>query len=185
MPGGGRRASGSSPWAIRGTWRIQRPAIAAVGYCFNIGDLRRDPCTIHGVPQRRGYDERPVRLVQLRYGRELCDVRHRPAGARAANYAAAGRTPTKTTYRSLMSRGDRDAFCNWLQNGQPTGSEGPGTTESVANALNGATTTAGLTPIAPYRGLRLLPSVPKRVVQGRLLRRRRDECWLLAVPNAE
>ena len=30
-------------------------------------------------------------------------------------------------------------FCNWLENGQPTGAEGTGTTETGAYALNGAT----------------------------------------------
>ena len=38
----------------------------------------------------------------------------------------------------------RRAFSNWLQNGQPTGPEGPGTTETGAYTLNGATTTAAL-----------------------------------------
>ena len=33
--------------------------------------------------------------------------------------------------------GDAARFCNWLQNGQPTGGEGPGTTETGAYTLNG------------------------------------------------
>jgi formylglycine-generating enzyme required for sulfatase activity len=36
--------------------------------------------------------------------------------------------------------GDAARFCNWLQNGQPTGPEGPGTTETGAYTLNGDTT---------------------------------------------
>ena len=33
--------------------------------------------------------------------------------------------------------GDAARFCNWLQNGQPTGAQGPGTTETGAYTLNG------------------------------------------------
>lgn len=40
--------------------------------------------------------------------------------------------------------GDAARFCNWLQNGQPIGSEGSGTTETGAYTLNGATTTNAL-----------------------------------------
>jgi hypothetical protein len=36
--------------------------------------------------------------------------------------------------------GDAARFCNWLQNGQPTGLEGNGTTEMGAYTLNGDTT---------------------------------------------
>jgi formylglycine-generating enzyme required for sulfatase activity len=43
--------------------------------------------------------------------------------------------------------GDAARFCNWLQNGQPTGAEGPGTTETGAYTLSGATSNAGLTAI--------------------------------------
>ena len=37
--------------------------------------------------------------------------------------------------------GDAARFCNWLQNGQPTGAEGNGTTETGAYTLSGDTTT--------------------------------------------
>jgi autotransporter-associated beta strand protein len=40
--------------------------------------------------------------------------------------------------------GDAARFCNWLQNGQPTGPEGPGTTENGAYTLSGATSNAAL-----------------------------------------
>ena len=39
-----------------------------------------------------------------------------------------------------VSWGDAARLCNWLQNGQPTGAEGPGTTETGAYTLNGDTT---------------------------------------------
>ena len=41
---------------------------------------------------------------------------------------------------SYVTWGDAARFCNWLQNGQPTGSEGTGTTETGAYTLNGDTT---------------------------------------------
>jgi hypothetical protein len=40
--------------------------------------------------------------------------------------------------------GDAARFCNWLQNGQPTGAEGPGTTETGAYTLNGAVSVTAL-----------------------------------------
>ncbi|MGO9109131.1 MAG: SUMF1/EgtB/PvdO family nonheme iron enzyme [Thermoguttaceae bacterium] len=51
--------------------------------------------------------------------------------------------------------GDAARFCNWLENGQPTGPEGPGTTETGSYTLNGAMTVAQLfavtrTPGATY-----------------------------------
>ncbi len=40
---------------------------------------------------------------------------------------------------TYVSWGDAARFANWLQNGQPTGAEGPGTTETGAYTLNGIT----------------------------------------------
>ena len=40
--------------------------------------------------------------------------------------------------------GDAARFCNWLQNGQPSGSEGNGTTETGAYTLSGAVSNAAL-----------------------------------------
>ncbi len=40
---------------------------------------------------------------------------------------------------NYVSWGDAARFCNWLQNGQPTGAEGNGTTETGAYTLNGKT----------------------------------------------
>ncbi len=39
-----------------------------------------------------------------------------------------------------VSWGDASRFCNWLQNGQPSGAEGPGTTENGSYTLNGTGT---------------------------------------------
>jgi len=48
--------------------------------------------------------------------------------------------------------GDAARFCNWLQNNQPTGTEGSGTTETGAYTLNGATTNAALMAITRNAG---------------------------------
>jgi formylglycine-generating enzyme len=45
---------------------------------------------------------------------------------------------------NYVSWGDAVRFCNWLQNGQPTGAEGVATTEKGAYELNGAVTDAAL-----------------------------------------
>jgi len=45
---------------------------------------------------------------------------------------------------NLISWGDAARFCNWLQNGQPIGAQGNGTTETGAYTLNGAITGAAL-----------------------------------------
>ncbi|MGA2034706.1 MAG: autotransporter-associated beta strand repeat-containing protein, partial [Thermoguttaceae bacterium] len=50
------------------------------------------------------------------------------------------------------SWGDAARFCNWLENGQPTGAEGSGTTETGTYTLNGAMTTATLFPITRNAG---------------------------------
>ena len=45
---------------------------------------------------------------------------------------------------NFVSWGDAARFCNWLSNGQQTGAEGNGTTETGSYTLNGATDSASL-----------------------------------------
>ncbi len=45
---------------------------------------------------------------------------------------------------SYVSWGESARFANWLTNGQPTGAQGPGTTETGSYTLNGAITNAAL-----------------------------------------
>ena len=51
-----------------------------------------------------------------------------------------------------VSWGDAARFCNWLQNGQPTGAEGNGTTETGAYTLNGAVSNSALMAITRNPG---------------------------------
>ena len=51
-----------------------------------------------------------------------------------------------------VSWGDAARFCNWLQNGQPTGAEGVRTTETGAYTLNGGTTDAALATVSRNAG---------------------------------
>ncbi len=53
---------------------------------------------------------------------------------------------------NYVSWGDAARFCNWLQNGQPTGPEGPGTTETGAYTLNGATSSSDLMTVTRNAG---------------------------------
>jgi formylglycine-generating enzyme required for sulfatase activity len=48
--------------------------------------------------------------------------------------------------------GDAARFCNWLQNGQPTGPEGSGTTETGAYTLSGATADSALIAVTRNSG---------------------------------
>ena len=48
--------------------------------------------------------------------------------------------------------GDAARFCNWLQNGHPMGAEGPGTTETGAYTLSGATSQSALMAITRNTG---------------------------------
>jgi sulfatase modifying factor 1 len=48
---------------------------------------------------------------------------------------------------AYVSWGDTARFANWLTNGQPTGTQGPGTTETGSYTLGGATTDAALSAV--------------------------------------
>ena len=65
--------------------------------------------------------------------------------------------PTCPVYN--VSWGDAARFCNWLQNGQPTGAEGTGTTETGAYTLNGATIDSALMAITRNAGAKYFHSV--------------------------
>jgi formylglycine-generating enzyme required for sulfatase activity len=53
---------------------------------------------------------------------------------------------------NYVSWGDAARFCNWLENGQPNGPEGDGTTETGSYTLDGATTTTALMAVTRNRG---------------------------------
>lgn len=53
---------------------------------------------------------------------------------------------------AYVSWGDAARFANWLHNGQPTGPQGPGTTEDGAYSLNGAVSPAALVAITRNPG---------------------------------
>jgi formylglycine-generating enzyme required for sulfatase activity len=69
----------------------------------------------------------------------------------SGNYAYAA-TKNGNFPVNYVSWGDAARFCNWLTNGQPSGAEGNGTTETGLYTLNGATTVAQLTAITRNTG---------------------------------
>jgi len=69
------------------------------------------------------------------------------SGSYAYSVKGNGNAPIFST-----SWGDAARFCNWLQNGQPTGAEGNGTTETGAYTLNGAVSQSALMAIARNAG---------------------------------
>jgi sulfatase modifying factor 1 len=72
------------------------------------------------------------------------------------SYGVIGSPNHPITY---VSWGDAARFSNWLQNGQPTGTESAGTTETGAYTLNGATSNAALNAVVRNAGARwFIPS---------------------------
>src|SRR4051812_42132531 len=64
-------------------------------------------------------------------------------------YSVLGSANHPVTY---VSWGDAVRFANWLHNGQPTGVQGPGTTETGAYTLNGATSNSALMAVTRKAG---------------------------------
>jgi formylglycine-generating enzyme required for sulfatase activity len=64
-------------------------------------------------------------------------------------YAVTGNPNFPVNY---VSWGDAARFANWLSNGQPTGGEGAGTTETGSYTLNGATSDASLMAVTRNSG---------------------------------
>ncbi len=65
------------------------------------------------------------------------------------SYSVIGSADHPITY---VSWGNAARFANWMENGQPTGSEGPGTTETGSYTLNGAMTDAALNAVGRNLG---------------------------------
>lgn len=70
------------------------------------------------------------------------------------SYSEAANTPVFGVTWACAAR-----FCNWVQNGQPSGDQGPGTTETGAYSLDGAITNDALRTIVRSAGAKyFLPS---------------------------
>jgi formylglycine-generating enzyme required for sulfatase activity len=69
------------------------------------------------------------------------------------SYSVAGSDPQAANCPIFdVDWGEAARFCNWLQNGQPTGAEGPGTTETGAYTLNGARSVTALMAVTRNAG---------------------------------
>ena len=89
-------------------------------------------------------------LSTTRPWRQILGSQESPATAsRAYTYSVIGSPNHPITY---VSWGDAARFANWLHNGQPNGAEGPGTTETGAYTLNGATSDIALIAVTRNAG---------------------------------
>ena len=97
--------------------------------CLHVPDrqVRRDGRPVLPVPQRRGQDGH-LRPVQSRdMARTIRRMAITRAGVRAATPTrspAASSPVRRPIVRTRVTWGDAARFCNWLQNGQPTGAKG-------------------------------------------------------------
>ena len=86
---------------------------------------------------------------------------------------------------TYVSWGDATHYVNWIQNGEPTAPEGPGTTESGTYALNGSTGGAELMAVTAQFDGNLGNTDFQRVVQSWMVRWRGNERRLLGLPDAK
>ena len=118
------------------------------------GQVRRDGRPVLPVPQRRGEDGHLRLVQQLAWPRTIPTIGITQSGSSGSySYSVTGSYSQAVNCPIFdVSWGDAARFCNWLQNGQPTGAEGPGTTETGAYTLNGAITDAALMAITRNAG---------------------------------
>ena len=84
---------------------------------------------------------------------------------------------------NYITWGDAARFCNWLTNGQPTGSEDLATTENGSYYLNGATTDAQLLTVARTANARYVLPTENEWYKAAYLQR--GDGRLLALPHAK
>ena len=113
------------------------------------GQVRRDGRPVLPVPQRRGDDERPLRLVQLAvWLTAACRPSASPKAAvrGSYSYSVTGSYSQAANCPIFdVTWGDAARFCNWLQNGsRPAARRAPARPRRGPTRLNGATTDAHL-----------------------------------------
>ena len=143
-----RGRSGQRSGYGRNDQRRPQPRVGRL--CLSHRQVRRYHRSVPPIPQGRGQDGslRGVQShVQDSYYPKLAIVQSGISGSYTYSIGGAATTATparRRIVRSTASVGAAPRFCNWLQNGQPTGAEGSGTTETGVYTLNGVTDNTSL-----------------------------------------
>ncbi len=122
--------------------RYGSPGYGAVDYVYQIGkfEITAGQYTelLNAVAAADTYDLYNPLMASANGG---CNIQRHGSPGSYTYSVAPDWADRPVTY---ISWGDAARFCNWLHNGQPTGPQGPGTTEDGSYFLNGATTNTEL-----------------------------------------
>ena len=122
--------------------------VGEVDYSYNIGkyDVTAGQYTafLNAVAATDPYGLYNPEMATATSGNFACGITQ--SGSPGAYSYTTTRNPNYPV--NFVSWGDAARFCNWLTNGQPTGPEGNGTTETGSYTLNGAVTDADLNAVA-------------------------------------
>jgi formylglycine-generating enzyme required for sulfatase activity len=117
----------------------------SAGYTYNIGKYevttRQYTEFLNAVARTDTYRLFSRRMADFRYWNWGCNIQRSGSSGSYSYSVAADWADRPVNY---VSWGDAARFCNWLVNGQPTGSQDLTTTEDGSYLLNGATTDAEL-----------------------------------------
>ena len=127
--------------AVGYTYQIGKYDVTSAQYCQFLNAVApADPYSLYGSGMWNGSAAGGCGIVRSgtsgSYTYSVVPDSGVPGQAGYANYA---NFPV-----NYVTWGDAARFCNWLENGQPSGAEGPGTTETGSYTLNGATSQAAL-----------------------------------------
>ena len=117
----------------------------SVGYAYNIGKFETTAgqytAFLNAVGATDTYGLYNTEMSRTDYGSGIA----RSGGGTVGNpYIYSVVTDFANRPVNYVSWGDAARFCNWLANGQPSGSQGPSTTEDGSYFLNGKTSNADL-----------------------------------------
>jgi formylglycine-generating enzyme len=124
--------------------RYVTPGYGSVGYAYNIGkyELTAGQYTAF-LNAVGGVDTYALYNTEMWSSDYLCDYMiQRSESSGIYTYSVAADFTNRPV--SCVSWGDAVRFANWMTNGQPTGAQGPLTTEDGAYHLDGAITDAAL-----------------------------------------
>ena len=122
------------------------PGCGAVGYTYRIGEY---DVTVAQYCQFLNAVAATDTYALYDYSIGSVNGINRTGGSGAYVYSISS---GKANYPVRVCWADAARFCNWLDNGQPTGPEGNSTTETGAYTINGGTTNAALMAVTRNAG---------------------------------